>query len=134
MRLVPISALSLLLLSCVACSSSAPRHTTKAPPLVVCGTQLWNGGMGASLIDATSGAVTVNTVSAGRYIYLRLAEGCSKGAHADIPEGNARIIARASARDGSIAAVVIQPLRNTFDINVKREGGESGVVHVRLSD
>lgn len=102
------------------------------PAAVVCGTTLATTPAGPVLADASHGPVTVDAASVGGRLYLRVADGCDRGADVTVPAGAAVVVATARAEDGRPAAVVLAPARPVFDVTVGHPDGTTSVVAVRL--
>jgi|SRR5271154_6775225 len=93
------------------CSSSAqPQTTNGAPPTVVCGTELSDSAAGPAVLDATRRLPTINYSTIGGVLIFIVARGCDQVSRVSwIPRSAARLVKAAYARDGQMAAVVLQP-------------------------
>ncbi|PZS03191.1 MAG: hypothetical protein DLM56_09865 [Pseudonocardiales bacterium] len=99
----------------------------------MCGTTLSAGAEGASLFDAASvSRLTAGSVNG--YIYLRLVDGCDKGADYSISPPSAAVVVKAApAGDHRAAAIVLRPLKDVFNVQVTADGSAPVVVRVRLN-
>jgi hypothetical protein len=103
-----VSAASVLVVT--GCSSSPPQVMSGAPPTVVCGTELSDSAAGAVVLDATHRLPTVRYTTVGGGLIFLVARGCSQGSRVTwVPESAAHLVKAAYAKDGQMAAVVLQP-------------------------
>lgn len=81
-----------------------------APPTVVCGTELSDSAAGPAVFDATRHLPTVNYATVGGVLIFLVARGCSQGSRVSwVPRSAAHLVKAAYAKDGQMAAVVLQP-------------------------
>ncbi len=79
------------------------------------------------------GAATVRHISVDTNIYLKLSANCHTGASATVvPPTAASIITQAHTDDGAIAAIVLHPHVEQFDVQVRRSSGAVDLVRVKL--
>ena len=127
--IVAIMVCSAVLAGC----SSIGRVSSAAPPTVVCGTTLSHSAAGPVMEDASSGPITINSVTVGGDIYLKLTSDCETGAEvAILPASGAAIVKQARTRDGALAAIVLHPVAKRFSVQVKRANGTIDLVKVSL--
>lgn len=106
-RLSP--AMALLGLLVAACGGSSGAPSSAAPPTVICGKTLNATPMGAVVEDATINHRTIDGVSSRGLIFVRVSEGCAKGAVVVwTPESAATLVDQALAHDGHPVAVVLR--------------------------
>jgi hypothetical protein len=104
-----------------------------APPTVICGQVVSESAAGAYVQDVSSGSATVDSVSVGDDIFLKLAPDCGHGATVTVvPARAASVVKQVKADDGKLAAIVLQPTMPEFEIRVGRPGGATDSVDVRL--
>lgn len=105
------------------CAANEPQVTTASPAMVVCGTVLNESASGAVLYDATRRLPTIKYVSG--YLFFRVVRGCVHGADVSwLPSSAAHLIKAADAKNGQIAAVVLEPsnLHGTFRLVATQNG------------
>src|SRR5580698_9663039 len=104
-----VSAASVLAVT--GCSSSAPPQAMNgAPPTVVCGTELSDSAAEPVVLDATRRLPTVRYVTVGGGLIFLVARGCDQGTLVTwVPQSAAHLVKAAYAKDGQLAAVVLQP-------------------------
>jgi hypothetical protein len=118
--------------ACAGCSSS-DGASSGAPPLVVCGTTLSRSAAGAVMQDASSGPLTINHVTAGGDIYLKLSPHCDAGARVTIlPSTAASVVREARTTDAGVAAIVLHPRVTLFNVQVDQPSGTAQRVNVML--
>jgi hypothetical protein len=122
-----------LALGAVAGCGASDTKSSAAPPTVICGQTLIDSAAGAVLTDATTpGSVDVTDETVGGVV-LKLSKSCTQGAQIVLaPPDAARVLKKATTKDGAIAGVVVSPVQRSFDITVSRAGSQPTVVHVRL--
>lgn len=122
-------ALGLVLAGC----GASDTKSSAAPPTVMCGQSLVDSVAGATLTDATTqGTVDVRYETVGGLV-LKLSKSCSRGAQIVVtPPAAARVVRKATTKDGAMAGVVVSPVQRSFDITVSRPGSGPTVVRVRL--
>jgi hypothetical protein len=115
-----------------ACASPAANNSTAAPPLTACGTTLYKGAAGATVIDATGPTAQVNLETTGGGIYLLLSTSCLHGATLTVPPTDATVAALAHTSDGGIALIGLHPVRGQFVLVAERAGGPSTTITVDI--
>jgi hypothetical protein len=117
----------------IGCASGG--DSTGAPPTVVCGTVLSKSAAGQPVIDATHGNVRLKDLMMGEPVYLRVTRDCAHGATITlIPGDDATVVAKALAKDGLPAGVVLQPrIHRPWTMTVGRDGRDvRTVAHVKV--
>lgn len=131
-----------------ACGAEGP--SSAAPPLVICGTTMSSTAAGAVLYDATTdpplivarsagdvlrsaGDVLVSASSLG-VVFLRLANGCSRGVTLSIEPASAATIAREARADDGLTVAVALDVVSPVDIQVTgtRDGKVVASVEIHL--
>jgi hypothetical protein len=80
-----------------------------------------------------SGLLTINHVTAGGDIYLKLSPHCDAGARVTIlPSTAASIVREAPTTDGGLAAIVLHPRVTHFNVQVHQPSGTVELVQVAL--
>ena len=103
-------AASILACGVTGCTSSEPQTTTAAPATVVCGTELSDSAAGATVFDATRQLPVIKYPTVGDVLIFLVARGCSQGTRVTwVPRSAAHLVKAAYAKDGQMAAVVLQP-------------------------
>jgi hypothetical protein len=83
--------------------------------------------------DASSGPLTINHVTAGGDIYLKLSPHCDAGARVTIlPSTAASIVIEAPTTDGGLAAIVLHPRVTHVNVQVHQPSGTAQLVQVAL--
>src|SRR5262249_49188049 len=91
-------------------TTACETSTSRAPPIVECGTTLSDSISGAVVFDATHKLPVSNFQSRDALIFLRVARGCDHGSHVRwVPSTAARRVGVAYAGDGLPAVVVLEP-------------------------
>jgi hypothetical protein len=130
-----VSAASVLALT--GCSSSEPPQAVSgAPPTVVCGTELNDSAAGAVVLDATRPLPTVKYLTVGGGLIFLVARGCSQGTRVTwVPRSAAHLVKAAYAKDGHLAAVVLQPAGpgTAFRLTGTRDGVVVASATVKLA-
>jgi len=120
-----VSAVSVLALT--GCSSSEPQVMSGAPPTVICGTVLSDSAAGAVVLDATRPLPTVKYETVGGGLIFLVARGCSEGTRVTwVPQSAAHLVKAAYAKDGQMAAVMLQP--DGAGVAFRLTGTRNGVV------
>jgi hypothetical protein len=111
--LVLVTTASALAGGVAGCAAPAnPQQTTGAAPTVVCGTELSDSAASPAVFDATRHLPVIQYTTVGGVLMFVVARGCAKGTHVTwVPASAARLIKAAYAKDGQLAAVVLQPDR-----------------------
>jgi hypothetical protein len=106
--IISVSAASVLALA--GCSSSEPQVMSGAPPTVICGTELNDSAAGTVVLDATRRLPVIRYMTVGDGLLFLVARGCSQGTRVTwVPRSAAHLVKAAYAKDGQMAAVVLQP-------------------------
>jgi hypothetical protein len=131
-----VLALSALAAGMTGCASSKPQVTAAAPPTVVCGTELSDSAAGAVVLDATRQLPTIKYLTVGGVLIFLVARGCGEGTRVTwVPRSAASLVKAAYARDGQMAAVVLEPggPRAAFRLTGTRNGTVVASATVRLA-
>jgi hypothetical protein len=118
------------------CASRGPQVTTAAPPTVVCGTVLSDSAAGPVVFDATRRLPIIKYLTVGDVLMFRVVRGCDEGAHVTwVPSSAAHLVKAAYARDGLMAAVVLEPSgpHPSFRLTGTRNGVVVASVTVKLA-
>ncbi len=118
------------------CASRGPQVTTAAPPTVVCGTVLSDSAAGPVVFDATRRLPIIKYLTVGDVLMFRVVRGCDEGAHVTwVPSSAAHLVRAAYARDGLMAAVVLEPSgpHPSFRLTGTRNGVVVASVTVKLA-
>jgi hypothetical protein len=77
---------------------------------VVCGTELSDSAAGAIVLDATRPLPVIKYLTIGGGLIFLVARGCNQGTRVTwVPRSAAHLVKAAYAKDGQMAAVVLQP-------------------------
>lgn len=131
-RLAGLQFVVVTLAATVTACSPAPAPTSAAPPTRFCDQTLVNSAAGSTVTDATSEDVTVNLETAGGVV-LRTSLDCTHGASIEVdPPDALQVTAKATTKDGKLAAVALQAVAPCATIAVTHAGGSGTKVHVAL--
>jgi hypothetical protein len=134
--LAAVVAMSAVPVGVTGCASSRPQVTTGAPPTVVCGTVLNDSAAGAVAYDATRQLPTIKHPTVGGLLIFRVTRGCDAGTHVTwTPSSAAHLVKAADAKDGQVAAVVLNPARPraAFRLIATRNGRVVASATVKLA-
>ena len=119
------------------CASRSSQVTTAAPPTVVCGTVLSDSAAGPVVFDATRRLPIIKYLTVGDVLmFPRFVRGCDEGAHVTwVPSSAAHLVKAAYARDGLMAAVMLEPSgpHPSFRLTRTRNGVVVASVTVKLA-
>jgi hypothetical protein len=109
-RAASAGAAVLAVLICACGPGKAPQLTTGAPPTVICGTVLSESANAPVVYEATGHLPIITGVTVGGVLMFQVASGCDEGAHVSwAPSSAAHLVKAAYAKDGGMAAVVLEP-------------------------
>jgi hypothetical protein len=109
-RAASAGAAVLAVLICACGPGQATLGTKGVPRTEVCGTVLSEGANALVVYDATGHLPTITGVTVGGVLMFQVASGCDGGAHVSwAPSSAAHLVKAAYAKDGGMAAVVLEP-------------------------
>jgi hypothetical protein len=106
------------------------------PRTVICGTALSDSAAGVVVYDATRRLPTIKYETVGGVLFFRVAPGCDQGVSVRwTPSSAAHLVKAAYARDGHIAAVVLEPNGSgaAFRLTATRNGRVIASAIVKLA-
>lgn len=119
-----------------ASSGCEQAASSAAPPMVVCGTELYGGPNGQVLFDATQKLSNIKYTGSENLLYFQVALGCDHGSIVTwSPKTAATLIKTANAKDGHPAAVVLKVSgpRAAFQLIAKQNGKVVASATVKLT-
>jgi hypothetical protein len=99
-------------------------------PWIVCGTTLYSGAAGIDPFTVFDKSNSIAPVGANGNAYLVLSDDCRRGAAVSFPSGDAAIVKEAVTSDGTLAAIVLEPLAHTVSVIVTTSDRGRHIVHL----